>query len=325
MRSIEVPTHGDVSGVELVDAEVPEPGPGQVLIDVEAVGVNYSDVMAVHGDYYGSPEPPYVPGTEVSGRISDVGKGVEMEEGKRVAALVSMDDGGYAEYTVAHSGVVLDIPESMSFEEAAGFPVQFTTAHCALSEWGRLESDERVLIHAAAGGVGTAAVQIADDIGAEIFATASTDEKLELASDLGADHCINYTTTDFEAEVLDRTDGEGVDVVLDGVGGAVFESSLTALAPFGRLVTFGAASGDSSTIDNRDVFFENRSVLGFHMGHALEHEPKRVFSAISRLTELFAEGSIQVQINETFPLEEATRALEHVQNRNSTGKVVLRT
>jgi NADPH2:quinone reductase len=323
MRAIQVTEYGDDGELEVVETDALKPGPRQVQIDVAAIGVNFSDVMQRRGDYYGGPEPPYTPGTEVAGTISAVGDGVEMDVGDRVAALVSMDSGAYAEYVVAGAGVVFPIPDAMSFEAAAGFPVQFTTAHCALHEWGGLEEGDTVLVHAAAGGVGTAAVQIANADGAEIVATASTDEKLSLAADLGADHTINYTEADFR-EVIDETLG-GVDLVLDGVGGSVLSRSIQSLTPFGTVVTYGQASRETTDVDNRDLFFENRSVHGFHLGHALAHRPKQVFSAIDRLTELLSAETVEVVIDRSFPLERAADALAYVEDRKTRGKVVLTT
>jgi len=323
MRAIQVTEYGDDGELEVVETDAPEPGSRQVQIDIEAIGVNFSDVMQRRGDYYGGPEPPYTPGTEVAGTISAVGDGVEMDLGDRVAALVSMDIGAYAEYVVAQAGVVFPIPDAMSFEAAAGFPVQFTTAHCGLHEWGGLEEGDTVLVHAAAGGVGTAAVQIANADGAEVVATASTDEKLSLAADLGADHTINYTEADFR-DVIDETLG-GVDLVLDGVGGSVLSRSIQSLTPFGRVITYGQASRETTDVDNRDLFFENRSVHGFHLGHALANRPKQVFSAIDRLTELLSAETVEVVIDRSFPLERAADALAYVEDRKTRGKVVLTT
>jgi len=166
--------------------------------------------MQRRGHYPGGPEPPYVPGMEAAGTVDAVGDGVEdVSAGDRVVAM--LDTGGYAESTTVDAQLLFPIPEAMSFEEAAGFPVQFLTAHACLFEWGGLEDGESVLIQAAAGGVGTAAVQLASNAGAEVFGTASTAEKLELASDLGCDHPINYTETDFREVIDEETDGEGVD------------------------------------------------------------------------------------------------------------------
>jgi NADPH2:quinone reductase len=218
---------------------------------------------------------------------------------------------------------VFDIPDGLSFEEAAGFPVNFLTAHNVLFEWGGLEAGERVLIHAAAGGVGSAAVQLARTANAEIFATASTDAKLELAERLGADHLIDYVKSDF-VEAIDRiTDGEGTDLVLDGVGGDAFDGGLEALAPFGRLVSVGSASGREGTLDPSLLRVDNQRVLGYHLGTAMEREPNRVKPAVSHLYDLIESGKIEVIVDQTFPLNEAAKAHDSMESRRSVGKMIL--
>ncbi len=211
----------------------------------------------------------------------------------------------------------------MRFEEAAGFPVQFLTAHSCLFGWGGLEEGERVLVQAAAGGVGTAAVQLASNAGAEVFGTASTQEKLDLAADLGCDHPIQYTDVDFRDVVDDETDGEGVDLVLESVGDDVFDRSLDALAHFGRLVTYGVASGVPASVENRRLLFENKRVIGFHLGQASSHDPSRVMAAVPDLTSGFESGDLEVIVGETFPLTEAADAHQFIEDRESHGKVVL--
>ncbi len=321
MQAIEVTEFGDSDVLQTVDREKPDPGPGEVRIAVEAAGINFADVMQRRGQYPGGPEPPYVPGMEAAGTIDAAGEGVDLEVGDPVVAMVS--GGGYAEYVTADAQTLFPIPEAMSFEEAAGFPVQFLTAHACLFEWGDLEAGERVLIQAAAGGVGTAAVQLASRAGAEVFGTASSAEKLELAADLGCDHPIDYTEEDFAAVIDEETDGEGVDLVLESVGDDVFERSLDALAHFGRLVTYGVASGVPAEVSNRRLLFENKRVIGFHLGQAAQRDPDRVMNAVPDLTEGLASGDLEVIVGESFPLAEAADAHQYIEDRKSSGKVVL--
>ncbi|ELZ26754.1 zn-dependent oxidoreductase, NADph:quinone reductase [Halogeometricum pallidum JCM 14848] len=320
MKSIVVTEFGSSDVLEARETETPEPDPGEVRIEVAAAGLNFADVMQRRGHYRGGPEPPFVPGMEAAGTVDAVGDDVDREVGDRVVALA---DGAYAEYVTAPEASLFDVPESMSFAEAAGFPVQFLTAHNCLHNWGDLTAHDRVLVHAAAGGVGTAAVQLADHAGAESFGTASTEEKLELASDLGLDHGVNYEEADFRETVDAETDGEGVDLVLDGVNGETFDRSLDALASFGRIVVYGAASGDVARPETTDLLFENKSVLGFHLGNAIEEGPSRVLGAVSDLQRLLAEGELEVVVGETFPLEDAAEAQEYLETRRSVGKVVL--
>ncbi|MDG5758617.1 NADPH:quinone oxidoreductase family protein [Natronococcus sp. A-GB1] len=322
MKAIEVTEYGDSDELEFVDRDVPEPDAGEVRIEIEAAGINFADVMQRRGVYPGGPEAPYVPGMEAAGTVDATGEGVDLDEGDRVVTM--LDRGGYAEYATANAQMLFPIPEGMSFEEAAGFPVQFLTAHSCLFGWGELEEGESVLIQAAAGGVGTAAVQLASNAGAEVFGTASSEEKLEVAADLGCDHPIKYTETDFRETVEAETDGEGVNLVLESVGGDVFERSLDAMAHFGRMVTFGVASGEPASAENRRLLFENKSVRGFHLGQAAMHDPSRIMQAVPDLTEGFASGDLEVIVGESFPLEEAADAHRYIEDRKSSGKVLLK-
>jgi len=321
MQAIEVTEFGDDEVLTRVEHERPEPGPGEVLIDVEAAGVNFADVMQRRGHYHGGPQPSYVPGMEAAGTIAAVGDGAEREVGERVVAMVGR--GAYAEYVTAPALALFDVPESMSFAEAAGFPVQFLTAHHCLHDWGELDADESVLVHAAAGGVGTAAVQLADHHGAEVFGTARTEEKLALAERLGCDHPINYTEVDFADVTDDLTDGAGIDLVLDGVGGETFRESVDALSHFGRVVAYGAASGEPGTVDTATLLFGNKSVEGFHLGQAMERDPERIYEAVPELSALLRDDVLEVVVGQTFDLADAADAHRALENRETTGKVVL--
>ncbi|WP_411714198.1 quinone oxidoreductase family protein [Natronomonas sp.] len=321
MRAAEVTEFGGTDGIEVTDTEKPEPGEGQVRIEVRAAGINFADIMQRRGHYQGGPEPPYVPGMEVAGVIDAVGDGVGREPGEAVVSLVN--GGGYAEYAVADARGLLDIPGELSFEEAAGFPVQWLTAHNCLHEWGGLEEGETVLIHAAAGGVGSAAVQLADEAGAEIIGTASTDEKLSMAEGLGMDHRIQYTEEDFVERVNEITTGDGVDLVLDGIGGETSDESLDALTSFGRMVSFGAAAGEPGRPNTADLLFGNQRVIGYHLGRAIQEKPMKVMGAVPELTQLLGDGTLEVQVGHTFGLEEAADAHEFIEARKSSGKVVL--
>jgi NADPH2:quinone reductase len=320
MRAIEVTEFGDASTLDVVERERPDPGPGEVRIEVAAAGINFADVMQRRGHYQGGPKPPYVPGMETAGTIDAVGDGVDREPGERVVAM--LDGGGYAEYVTAPGQGLFDVPAEMSFTEAAGFPVQFLTAHHCLHDWGGLDADESVLIHAAAGGVGTAAVQLASHHGAEVFGTASTETKRDLAADLGCDHTIDYTEVDFREVVASETDG-GVDLVLDGVGGETFNKSVDALDHFGRIVAYGAASGEPGTVDTATLLFGNKSVEGFHLGRAMARDPERLYAAVPELTRLLQAGDLEVVVGQSFDLSDAGDAHRALENRETTGKVVL--
>jgi NADPH2:quinone reductase len=320
MRAIQVTEYGGRDGLAVTDTEKPEPGEGEARIEVRAAGINFADIMQRRGHYQGGPEPPYTPGLEVAGVVDATGEGVGRDVGDEVVTM--LDGGGYAAYAIADAAGLFDVPPGLDFEAAAGFPVQFLTARNCLHEWGELEAGESVLIHAAAGGVGTAAVQIAREAGAEIFGTASTAEKLAKAESLGCDHPINYEEEDFVSVVNDHTD-HGVDLVLDGVGGDTTERSLDALRHFGRMVVYGAASGRPGRPSTGDILFRNQRVIGYHLGRAIQLEPMKVLSAVPELSTMLADGTLEVQFDRAFDLERVADAHEYVESRESMGKVVL--
>jgi NADPH2:quinone reductase len=320
MRAIQVSAFGDAAELEQVEQEVPEPDDGQVRIEVKAAGINFADIMQRRGHYHGGPQPPYTPGMEVAGVVDAVGDGVGREVGDEVVSMVN--GGGYADYAIADAMGLMDIPGEMSFEEAAGFPVQYLTAHNCLFEWGGLEEGDSVLVHAAAGGVGTAAVQLASNAGAEVFGTASTQEKLDKAASLGCDHPINYTEEDF-VEVCEAETDYGLDMVLDGIGSDTTERSVDALKEFGTLVVYGAASGEPGAPPTDKLLFGNVTVEGYHLGRAIERKPMQVMGAVPELTELLGDGTLEVQVGETFDLTDAAEAHQYIEDRKSSGKVVL--
>lgn len=324
MRAIKVSEYGNNDVLTVVDREPPTVDTDEVRIDVEAAGVNFADIEQRRGNYLDGPSPPFVPGLEVVGTVTAVPTGSAAETiniGDRVAALTS--SGGYAEVATAPVEATIPVPDSLSAHEAAAIPVQGLTAHNTLHEWGDLNDGERVLVHAAAGGVGSLAVQLAATAGAEVFATASTDTKLEFATDLGADHTIDYTEADVAEAIFAQTDGNGVDLVLDGVGGDAFAASLESLAPAGRIVSYGMASGSTPTVATPRLFFENQSVIGYHLEHALEHVPERVYATVPSLIDHLVTGRIEVIGNEMFPLAEARHAHAALANRKTVGKVIL--
>ncbi len=322
MRAIEVAALGGTDQLELVNLPDPTPGPGEILIDIEACGLNYADVMMRRGLYVGGPPPRFIPGLEVAGTVSAVGDSVtKVVPGQKVMALVS--HGGYAEKVVAPSTSVMARPEGMSAEAAAAFPVNYFTADFALHFAGNIQPGQTVLIHAAAGGVGTAAVQLAKIAGARVIATASSAAKLERVKALGADVCIDYTKEDFLAVVKDVTDGKGVELVLESVGGDVFDKSMSALRTLGRLIVFGIASADARRPDVRDMLFRNLWVIGLHLG-ALMANPEVAKASAERLFGLLANGKIVPQVGHVLRLDDAARAQDLLGDRGNYGKVVIK-
>jgi len=322
MRAVQVPEHGATSVLEVAEVQKPVPGDGEVLIDVAYAGVNFADLAKRRGSYPGGPTPPYVPGIEVSGRVVESGGDGQFAAGDAVMAYVPR--GGYADAATVDVERVFRVPEGLPLADAAAVPIQWVTAHNALFEWGGLEEGERVLVHAAAGGVGTAAVQLAATAGAAVYATASTAEKRRLASGLGADHAIDYVDDELAPAVADLTSGEGIDLVLDGVGGDAFDASLDALSPGGRIVAYGLASGDVPVVSTPELFFDNHSVVGYHLGHAVEHTPERVFDAVEPVASALSAGDVEVVHDRTYPLADAAEAHRRIENRESMGKVLIR-
>ncbi|MGB9955595.1 quinone oxidoreductase family protein [Haloferax prahovense] len=323
MKAITAVEYGGSDVLTVTDRNPPsiENDESEVQINVDAAGVNFADVEQRRGNYPEGPSPPFVPGLEVAGTVTAAPTEASIDVGDRVAALTST--GGYAQIATAPVDRTFRIPKSLSTREAVAIPVQGLTAHNILHEWGRLGSEERVLIHAAAGGVGSLAIQLAATAGAEVFATAGTDTKLDIAKELGADHAIKYSETNVAESVSARTDGKGVDLVLDGVGGNAFAESIEALAPNGRIVSFGMASGSIPTVAVPRLFFENQSVIGYHLEHAFEHVPHRVYTAVPDLLDHLHAGRVKPIIGETFALTEARAAHDELTNRETVGKVVL--
>ncbi len=319
MKAVRVHEFGGPEVLRLEEVTDPPLGSGDVLIQMEAAGVNYADVMLRAG-LYPIQGLPITPGFEVGGRIAGVGEGVtEFKAGDRVVAMVN--SGGQAERVAAPAVAVFLLPDSVSAVEAAALPVNYLTALHMLREFGRLVAGESVLIQAAASGVGTAAIQLAKLFGARVFATAGSAEKLALARDLGADECINYTTQDFAEIVKAKTGGRGADLILECVGGEVFDRSLQCLAPLGRLITYGVAGGVPAVVPTPLLLFGNVSVIGFHLGRYRQLRPNR--EPMQEILRLVVAGRIRPVISATFRLAEVARAHEYLAGRKTRGKVLL--
>jgi len=337
-RGIYITRHGGPEVLQIGDVLVPEPGLTDVMIDVRAVGMNFADVYCRLGLYEASPRPPFIPGFEVAGVVVAVGEHVaDFEPGDRVIGVSRF--GAYAECVVVPRWQVMRIPESCSFEEAAGFPAAFMTAYHGLVTLGRIRDGMTVLIHAAAGGVGTAALQLSRRHEVTIIATAGSADKMRLASELGAHHTINYRREDFEAVVRGLTRGNGVDLVLDSVGGDCFSKSYRLLRKMGHLVTIGSATmmPESSRIhwirlawqyltrprlDPLAMIGENRTVSGFNLVH-LFGELDVLNRSFSDLESWWSSGEIAPVLGRIFPFSEAGRAQEELRRRKTTGKVIL--
>ncbi|MAG37723.1 MAG: alcohol dehydrogenase [Dehalococcoidia bacterium] len=321
MRAIQVTELGGPEVLKLVELPEPDPGPGEVLIRVAAAGINFTDTLRRTGHRL-TPPLPHVPGLEVAGTVARIGPGVgEPVVGTRVLAW--LPGGGYAEMCLASTATVAPVPDALSDQQAAALQAQGLTAYHCLKTIGRLAPGETVLVHAAAGGVGTQAIQQARIMGAEqVIGTASTDEKLALVRSLGATATINYVAESFGERVKELTDGRGADVILEAVGGSVFEESLQCLAPLGRLVIYGTSSGQRRQLDQDALMQESRSVGGFYMT-TIRAQPQLLHASLNELIGWAAGGQLQTVIGSVYPLGEAAAAHEQMEARQTTGKLLL--
>jgi NADPH2:quinone reductase len=309
---------------ELAVSEVPAPvvGPGQLGVEVRAAGCNFFDILIVQGRYQVKPPFPFVPGGEVAGVVREVGAGVSgFAPGDRVLAAVPM--GGYAERIALPAAFTHRMPDDLGFDEGAALPIVYPTSYAGLVYRAGLQPGETLLVHAAAGGVGLAAVQIGKALGARVIATAGGADKLHVALEAGADIGIDYVEEDFVERVKESTGGRGADVIYDSVGGDVFDRSLKCIAWNGRLLVIGFASGKIPSVAANRILLKNVSVVGLHWGAYAKHEPARVPETFEALFRLHAEKKIRPVIYKAFPLAEAPAALAALGSRKTHGKVVL--
>jgi len=297
-----------------------------VRIRLRASSINYFDSLMIAGQYQTKPDLPFVPGSEVSGVVVSAPAGSGFQPGDRVMALVDnagLTRGGYAEVADAAPGSVAPMPDKMGFDEAAAFTLIFQTGWFGLHRRANVKAGETLLVHAGAGGVGSAAIQLGKAADATVIATAGSDEKVEVCRQLGADHAINYKTQDFVEEVKKVTGGRGADIVYDPVGGDVYDRSTKCIAFEGRIVIVGFTSGRIPQAATNHVLVKNYSVVGLHWGLYSKRAPELIPLATRALLDLYEAGKIKPYISTRLPLSEAPRALTSVAEGKSTGKVIL--
>jgi NADPH2:quinone reductase len=312
MKAVRVKGFGGVDQLEFVELPDLEPQPGQVRIRVHACGLNYADIMQREGLYPGGPKPPFIPGLEAAGTV-DAGDSLPI--GSRVVAIAG--NGCHADSICVSAAACMPVPESMSFEEAAAFPVQYLTAYHALTTLGRAEPGETVLVHAAAGGVGTAAVQIGKLLGLRVIGTASSEEKRKRVLELGADDALSYEEFD------QKLNGKAAPtVILEAVGGDVFRRSLAILPSLGRLVVYGAASKEVQPIDTLKILFRSQGVAGLHL-NAIFERPALLTRSLGVLFQWIVQGRLKMQVGHVLPLAQVAEAHQLISSRKSYGKIVL--
>ncbi|MCR6632659.1 MAG: NADPH:quinone oxidoreductase family protein [Magnetospirillum sp.] len=320
MRAIVCPAFG--APLEVRDISAPVLMPGQVRIDVAAAGVNFADTLLISGKYQEKVAPPLVPGMELAGTVAELGEGVEgLKVGDRVMAVVT--GGAFAEQAVANHTDVVRLPDRLDFVDAAGFPVAYGTSHLGLIAKAGLKAGETLVVHGAAGGVGLTAVEIGAALGATVIATAGGADKVAVARGHGAHHGIDYKAEDIRDKVKALTEGRGADVVYDPVGGAVFDASLRAVAPDGRILVIGFASGTVPQIPANILLVKNVTVIGYWWGAYRKLNPALVQSSLAECVGWWAEGKLKPHVSQTLPLEQASAALDLLKSRAATGKVVL--
>jgi NADPH2:quinone reductase len=313
MRAIQMSQYGGPEVLELVELPVPEPGDGEVLIRVARAGLNFADTHRRTNTYIAKDELPLVPGSEVAG--------VREDTGERVVALTG--DGGYAEYATAPAALTFPIPDGVGDETALALVLQGLTAWHLYRTSGRVAPGETVVVHSAAGGVGSLAVQLGRHMGAgRVVATASTQDKRDLALELGADVAVDGAAEGLAERLVEANHGVPVDVVFEMAGGAVFDASLAALAPFGRLVIYGIASHESNTVRSGDLMRTSRAVVGFWFVHCLGR-PEMIDAALADLFARVARDELRAVTGPAYPLEQAARAQTDLAERRTTGKVTL--
>jgi NADPH2:quinone reductase len=320
MKAIVFERLGGPEVMEYREFPTPELRPGTVLVRNHVIAINYGDTFFIRGTYLVKPVFPDIPGMEAAGVIEAVAPDVrELRPGMR-AAYIGM--GSYAEYTRIRASRVMVLPEDMSFEQAAAFPVAVLTAWHMLHTCDETRPGDVVVVHSAAGGVGIAAVQIAKAAGAKVIGTVSSDDKMELARRFGADHVINYETHDFAEETMRITGGRGADLILDAVGKPTFEKGLRCLAPLGHLILFGRASGLPERVNPMELLGKSIKVSGFAvtMIYAFHEIHKRAVEAVFQLAR---EGKLTVPIGGKFPLAQAADAHRLIESRRSVGKLLL--
>ncbi len=322
MKAVLCKEFGPVDHLVVSDVPSPTAGPGQIVVSVKACGVNFPDGLIVQGKYQTKPPLPFSPGLEVAGIVKQIGDGVtDLKIGQRVIAFPGV--GGMAEEVVLDAWLAFPMPDNMSFADGAGFLITYATSHHALKPRGQLKPRETLLVLGAAGGVGLTAVELGKVMGAKVIACASSDEKLALCKEYGADETINYTTENLRERIKAITGGKGVDVAYDPVGGELSEQAVRSLAWLGRFLVIGFAAGDIPRIPLNLLLLKSSSLVGVYWGAALKADPAAGRADVAELLSWYAEGKLKPCISATYPLDKAAEAIEQVTNRKTKGKVVV--
>jgi NADPH2:quinone reductase len=323
MRALVCKEYGPPGNLVIEEWDDPVPGPGQVLVDVAAAGINFPDVLSIAGKYQVRTPPPFIPGNEAAGTIAAVGDGVSRYAvGDKV--IVATRGSAFAEKCIADEVTTMPLPPQLDFVQGAGFAVTYGTSYHALKQSADLRPGETVLVLGAAGGVGITAVELAKTMGARVIAGASSDEKLEFAGSAGADELINYSTMPLKETVRELTGGEGADVVYDPVGGELAQQAFRATAWHGRYLVIGFASGNIPEFPANIALLKEASIIGVWWGTWMERNPGLQIQNMQELAALLAQGKINPTVTESRALEDFAEAFNSITERRARGKVVLR-
>ncbi|SNT10512.1 NADPH2:quinone reductase [Ekhidna lutea] len=324
MKAILVEELGGPDKLVYRDHEIGEPGPGQVKISVKYAGVNFPDILIIRGKYQFQPDLPFSPGGEVAGVIKAVGSDVtEFNPGDRVVSGTSW--GGFAEEALGFAANTQKLPDTVSFKDAAAVLMTHGTVIHALKDRAKLQKGETLAILGASGGVGSAAIQLGKIIGAKVIACASTDEKLSFCKELGADEVFKYNPGNIKQGLKDLTDGRGVDVIFDAVGGDYTEQAFRAIAPMGRFLVVGFASGYVPKIPMNLPLLKSASLTGVFWGNFFRNYPEENKVNIQRLLEMLSSHKLRPMIDSEIPLSKSAEALKKIENRQVLGKIILKT
>jgi len=322
MRALVCNEYGPPEKLVIENRRTPAPGENEVLVGIKAAGINFPDLLLIAGKYQVKVPPPFVPGNEAAGIVETVGRNVtRFKAGDRV--IITPKAGGFAEKAVVSDKLCLPLPDSLSFEQGAGFTVTYATSYHAFRQCTELKAGESVLVLGAAGGVGSTAVEIAKALGARVIAAASSEQKLQYARDAGADETINYSQSNLRDAVRELTDGSGVDVVYDPVGGELAQMALRSLAWHGRYLVIGFACGEIPAFPANISLLKEASIIGVWWGTWSNHNPGDSLQNMMDLVAMVENGQLNPRVTESFPLGQFTRAFAAISERRARGKVVL--
>jgi NADPH2:quinone reductase len=322
MKAVVCKQFGPPESLVVEDLPSPKPGAGEVVVTVKAASVNFPDVLIIQNKYQFKPPLPFSPGSELAGMVKEVGPGVtNVRPGERVIAFTTY--GAFAEEVKTDAARLLPLPEKMDFVTGAAFLLTYGTSDHALRDRAALKSAETLLVLGAAGGVGLAAIEIGKALGARVIACASSDDKLAVCREHGADDTINYASEDLRERIKALTEGRGVDVVYDAVGGAYSEPAFRSLAWRGRLLVVGFAAGEIPKLPLNLALLKGASVVGVFWGDFAKREPKAFAQSIQQLARWYGEGRLRPHVSQTLPLERAAEAIQRLASRQAKGKIVL--